>query len=91
MNHNDILLIYGPEWTVYDAAATVDYVNQMGVEAARDLFQRGSWGEIDGIVEAAGLLPTGMTVSGGKFLDTTNEGPDRYIILLQFMPLVPSA
>jgi hypothetical protein len=89
MTDADILMIHGPEWTVYPQAETNAYVEQMGIDAARDLFQRGSWGEIDGIVEAAGQLPAGMTVSGGKFLDTTNEGPDRYIMLLLFAPLNP--
>jgi hypothetical protein len=71
MTHDEFLLLHGPDWIEIQDAN--DLVYSWGEESILTMINSQSWGELDGIIEAAGHLPPGMTVSNGKaFRDGSN-------------------
>lgn len=58
-----------------------------GVESFRDLSRREAWGEIDGMVEAEGQLPSGQTLAEALFVEVPGSIEEPYLVLMKFRPL----
>lgn len=79
------LLIVPPGYTkLLDAQRIIEAYS---VDGFRDLCVRGSWGEIDGVVEAEGQLPAGMTLTEAVFVDVPNNDVEPYQVWMKFGPL----
>lgn len=64
MDHQQFLLLHGPEWIEIEYATELVYL--WGEDGIYTMINGQSWGELDGLIEAEGLLPVGQTVSNGK-------------------------
>lgn len=88
MSNGDFLLVAPPPWYALPNSGAL--IAQWGLEGIRSDIEQGVWGGIDGLVEAEGLLPVGMTVSGAKLIDATSGGGDEPQLWLLFAPNPPS-
>lgn len=87
MATGDFLLVVPPGWNKFPEAE--QYLYMWSVVGFQQLIEFEFWAEIEAMIETVGLLPQGMTVTAARLIDTTNSGPDRYQIWVQYAVVLP--
>ena len=79
------LMIVPPGWVEIPNAA--DLVYAYGEDGLLDVIRRQEWGTVDGLIEAAGHLPPGKTVSEARLIGAGADPASRVRLWCTYIDL----
>ena len=82
MASGDFIMVIPPNWVeIVNPTSMIVAWGEDGIIAA---VQENNWGEIDTMIETAGLLPAGQTVGEARLLNV-NDGEERLKLWVRYI------
>lgn len=85
---DDFVMVIPPGWVEIQGATSM--IETWGEDGMIDIIQRESWGDVDSMLEAAGVLPSGQTVAQARLFNTGGHNGERLRLWVRYITIPPN-